>query len=135
MIEDKELKELFLAAKPKFDDSDKFIVQLNRRLDAVEYLKQHEERTIRRYHYAIIAALVLGILCGGGAVALILSSPDVLPVALDSSSESLFATERYSRLITASVLMLITGLGIACTVSNILDIVKMRSQSVLGLQL
>ena len=43
MTKDKQLEDLFLAAKPKFDDKDRFMKSLTRRLDAVEYIKQHED--------------------------------------------------------------------------------------------
>ena len=39
MTKDKALEDLFLAAKPKFDDKDRFMKSLTRRLDAVEYIK------------------------------------------------------------------------------------------------
>lgn len=48
MMKDKALEELFLSARPTFDDGDAFIQKLEKRLDAVEYLKQHEEACIRR---------------------------------------------------------------------------------------
>ena len=48
MNKDKELEELFLAQKPHFDDNEAFMASLNKRLDAVEYVKQHQEATIRR---------------------------------------------------------------------------------------
>lgn len=40
MMKDKALEELFLSARPTFDDGDAFIRKLEKRLDAVEYLKQ-----------------------------------------------------------------------------------------------
>ena len=58
MMKDKALEELFLAARPTFDDGDAFIQKLEKRLDAVEYLKQHEEACIRRYRYAMLATFV-----------------------------------------------------------------------------
>ena len=48
MNKDKALEELFLAYKPKLNDSDAFMASLNRRLDAVEYIRQKQETTLRR---------------------------------------------------------------------------------------
>ena len=48
-MKDKALEELFLAQKPHFDDKVDFMASLTRRLDAVEYVRQHQEATIRRY--------------------------------------------------------------------------------------
>ena len=43
MTKDKALEDLFLAAKPSFDNTDQFMPSLIKRLDAVEYLKQSIE--------------------------------------------------------------------------------------------
>ena len=75
MNKDKALEELFLAQKPHFDDSDAFMASLTRRLDAVEYIKQHQEATIRRYKIAMAVALFVGIITGGITMALLLSIP------------------------------------------------------------
>ena len=69
------LEELFLAQKPTFDDSADFMAALNKRLDAVEYVKQHQEATIRRYRMAMVAAFVVGIVIGGFAVGYLLLAP------------------------------------------------------------
>ena len=45
-MKDKALEELFLAQKPHFDDKADFMASLTRRLDAVEYVRQHQEATI-----------------------------------------------------------------------------------------
>ena len=47
MTKDKALEELVLAHKPQFDDEVDFMAALNKRLDAVEYIKQHQEATLR----------------------------------------------------------------------------------------
>ena len=79
-MKDKALEELFLAARPTFDDGDAFIRKLEKRLDAVEYLKQHEEACIRRYRYAMLATFVLGLVLGGGAIAMMLNAPADQPL-------------------------------------------------------
>ena len=62
MNKDKTLEELFLRTKPHFDDKADFMESLIRRLDAVEFVRQHQEATIRRYKKAMIAAFVIGII-------------------------------------------------------------------------
>lgn len=81
MKKDKALEELFLAARPTFDDGDAFIARLEKRLDAVEYLKQHEEACLRRYRYAMLAAFVLGVILGGGVIAVMLAMPAEQPLS------------------------------------------------------
>ena len=73
MNKDKELEELFLAKQPHFDDNEDFMASLNKRLDAVEYVKQHQEATIRRYKWAMVAAFVVGIISGAITIAFVLS--------------------------------------------------------------
>ena len=100
MIKDKALEDLFLAAKPSFDNTDQFMPLLIKRLDAVEYLKQHEEACIRRYRYGMIAAFVLGIVCGGIILALMLSAPANSPlITFNVESGILLAIFQQSRII------------------------------------
>ena len=100
MTKDKALEDLFLAAKPSFDNTDQFMSSLIKRLDAVEYLKQREEAYIRRYRYGMIAAFVLGIVCGGIILALMLSAPANSPlITFNVESGILLAIFQQSRII------------------------------------
>lgn len=108
MTKDKALEDLFLAAKPSFDNTDQFMPSLIKRLDAVVYLKQREEAYIRRYRYGMIAAFVLGIVCGGIILALILSTPANSPlITFNVGSGILLAILQQSRIIAT---VLISGL-------------------------
>ena len=69
MMKDKTLEELFLAQKPHFSDNADFMSALTKRLDAVEFIKQHQEATIRRYKMIMVAAFVVGIISGAVAIA------------------------------------------------------------------
>lgn len=130
MTKDKELADLFLTAKPSFDDSDQFVASLNKRLDAVEFLKQHEEACIRRYKYCMVAAFVLGILCGGGLLAFILSMPDDAPLfSFNVQSSILLLLEHNSHLITTTLLSCLIGLGIVCIVNIMQDIINMKDMN------
>ena len=80
MTKDKALEELFLAKKPHFDDHDIFMASLAKRLDAVEFIHQHQEATIRRYKMAMIATFVVGIISGAITMAFILSMPADVPL-------------------------------------------------------
>ena len=40
------------------------MAKLTQRLDAVEFVKQHQEATLRRYKMAMVAAFVVGIISG-----------------------------------------------------------------------
>ena len=128
MNKDQTLEELFLANKPHFDDSDNFMASLTKRLDAVEYIKQHQEATIRRYKMAMVVAFIAGLIVGGIAMAYILSTPMDVPVF---SFKTQFALLQWlidnSRLITVTAISLLTTLGIAAFITNIQEIKTMRS--------
>lgn len=126
MKKDKALEELFLAARPTFDDGDAFIARLEKRLDAVEYLKQHEEACIRRYRYAMLAAFVLG----GGAIALMLAMPAEQPLfSFGVENALLVALGQYSRY---AALVLVSGLvclAVVSIVNIVVDLLNLRDQT------
>ena len=134
MNKDKALEELFLAQKPHFEDSDAFMASLTRRLDAVEYIKQHQEATIRRYKMAMVLALVAGIISGAITMAFILSTPIDVPLFSFYGSKSdnrivaglLLWLSENSRLMTAALLSLMMPLGFISIMNNIQEIKAMR---------
>ncbi len=130
MNKDKALEDLFLAHKPHFYDSDAFMASLTTRLDAVEYIKQHQEATIRRYKMALVIAFIVGIISGAITIAYILSMPTevhLINFQVETGVLSWFAAN--SRLLTATVLSLLITLGLFSSVSNVRDIRSMRTRS------
>ena len=127
MEKDKTIEALFLAQKPTFDDSADFMAALNKRLDAVEYVKQHQEATIRRYRMAMVAAFVVGILVGGFAVGYLLLAPINTPLFTFTEQKGfwLWLSEN-SRLIATTILSLLMTVGIVSIFINIQDIQRMR---------
>ena len=134
MNKDKALEELFLAQKPHFDDGDAFMASLTKRLDAVEYIKQHQEATIRRYKMAIFAALVVGIISGAITMAFVLSTPIDVPLFSFFGAKSnnhliaglLLWLSENSRLMTIAFLSLLMTLGFISIVNNVQEINTMR---------
>ena len=130
MKKDKALEELFLAARPTFDDGDAFIARLEKRLDAVEYLKQHEKVCLRRYRYAMLAAFVLGVILGGGVIAVMLAKLAEQPLfSFGVENALLVALGRYSRY---AVLVLVSGLvcfTIVSIVNIVVDLLSLRDQT------
>ncbi len=128
MNKDKALEDLFLAQKPHFDDSDAFMASLAKRLDAVEYIKQHQEATLRRYKMAVVVAFVAGIISGAIAMTYILSTPMDVPVFTFRNQFFLLQwLSVNSRLITAAAVSLLMTVGIVAFVSNIQEVLRMRS--------
>ena len=71
MNEDKEIEKLFRTSTPQFDDSRDFMARLGKRLEAVEYIKKHQEATLRRHKMAMVAAFVVGIISGGVTIGVV----------------------------------------------------------------
>ena len=132
MNKDKALEDLFLTQKPQFDDSETFMTSLNKRLDAVEYIKQHQEATIRRYKMALVVAFVVGIISGAVTIAFVLSTPAEVPLftfRVQTGWLSWLAAN--SRLLTATALSLLITFGLISIIGNIQDIRSMRGESMM----
>ena len=127
MTKDKALEELFLAQKPHFDDSTEFMEKLTKRLDAVEYLKQYQERTLHRYMVMVVAVFVVGIICGVGSTIWLLSAPANEPLFnFQVQTGFLLWLAQNSRLLVAASLSLLMTVGICSIISNVQDIIEMR---------
>ena len=127
MNKDKELEELFLAQKPQFDDNAVFMARLTKRLDAVEYVKQHQEATIRNYKKAMVAAFIVGIISGAVTIAFLLSTPANVPLfTFNPQGKWLIWLAENSRLIVSTALALLMSFGTISVINNVQEIMKMR---------
>ena len=127
MNKDKALEELFLTQKPSFDDRDVFMASLAKRLDTVEFIKQHQEATIRRYKWAMIVVFMVGIISGAITMAFVLSMPADVPLFTFSVQTSfLLWIANNSRIIAATLLALLMSFGLISVINNIQDILTMR---------
>ena len=127
MTKDKTIEELFLAQTPHFDDSAEFMAKLTKRLDAVEFVKQYQERTLRRYKLAMVAVFVVGIISGGISTWWLLSTPANEPLFnFNVQTSFLVWLVQNSRLLAATGLSLLMTLGVCVVISNILEIIDMR---------
>ena len=135
MNKDKALEELFLAQKPHFDDNADFMAALTRRLDAVEYVRRHQEATIRRYKIAMVAAFVVGVVSGAISLAFVLSLPADMPLfTVHVQSGFLLWLAESSRVILSSVLALLMSLGLMSIISNVSDILHLQKNHNLAYQ-
>ena len=133
MSKDQALEELFLAQKPHFDDNADFMAALNRRLDAVEYVRQHQEATIRRYKIAMVVVFVVGLISGAITLAFVLSMPADMPLfAIQAQSGFLLWLAENSRIVLTTVLTLLMSLGLMSIISNIQDILHLQKNHLEG---
>ena len=127
MMKDKALEDMFLAQKPHFTDNADFMAALTKRLDVVEFIKQHQEATIRRYKMLMVAAFVVGIISGAVAITYLLSTPADVPLfTFQVQTGFLLWLVENSRLIAATGLSLLMTIGIISIISNVQDIQRMR---------
>ena len=127
MTKDKAIEDLFLAQKPHFDDSAEFMQKLTKRLEAVEIVKQYQERTLHRYKMMMVAAFVVGIICGGISTWWLLSSPIDEPLFnFGVQANFLIWLAQNSRLFVAAGLSLLMTAGICSIVGNVMEIMEMR---------
>ncbi len=127
MMKDKALEDIFLAQKPHFSDNADFMALLTKRLDAVEFLKQHQEATIRRYKMMMVVAFMVGIVSGAVSIGYVLSTPADVPLfTFQVQTGFLLWLAENSRLIAATGLSLLMTMGIISIISNIQDILRMR---------
>lgn len=130
MEKDPVLEELFLAQKPTFDDSADFMAALNKRLDSVEYVKQHQEATMRRYRMAMVAAFVVGFVVGGFAVGYLLLAPINTPLFTFGEQKGFWQwLSENSRLIATTILTFLMTCGVVSIISNIQEIRNMLASS------
>ena len=135
MSKDKALEELFLVQKPHFDDNADFMAALTRRLDAVEYVRRHQEATIRRYKIAMVAAFVVGVVSGAISLAFVLSLPADMPLfTVHVQSGFLLWLAENSRVILSTVLALLMSLGLMSIISNVSDILHLQKNHNLAFQ-
>ena len=128
MEKDKELEELFLAQKPKFDDKAQFMERLTKRLDAVEYIKQYQEATLRRYKMAIAVTFVVGVISGATAIGFLLTTPADVPLfTFKVQTSFLLWFAENSRIIVTTAMSLFVTLGVISIYDNVLDILRMRT--------
>ena len=103
------------------------MAMVTRRLDAVEFVRQHQEATLRRYKLAMVAAFIVGIVSGAVSMVFVLSTPVDVPLFTFSveSSILLWVAEN-SRLIATTALALLMSFGIMSIISNVQDILVLR---------
>ena len=126
MIKDKALEDIFLSQKPHFDDHDSFMANLTKQLDAVEFIRQHQEAAIRRYKMAMVAAFVVGIISGAATMFFILSTPTDVPLfTFHMQTSFLLWFAENSRPIAATALALAMTLSMLSIINNVQDIMRM----------
>ena len=129
MNKDKSLEALFQAQKPHFTDSEQFMARLTKRLDAVEYIRQYQEQTTRRYKMIMVATFVVGIISGAATIGFLLSTPADVPFfTFPVQTGLLLWLIENSRVIVSTGLVALMTLGIISIINNVQDIRQMQCE-------
>lgn len=126
-----ELAVLFDAFQPSMRDDEQFMDKLERRLEAVEYVKQMQETQLRRYKYAVLVAFVCGIVMGIGLIGMVLSLPeDSLKLSWTIPVGQMEYVQEHIRMILLALLSLGVGYSIisAVTAFNDLGVVGKKKE-------
>ena len=129
---DGNLAVLFGGYKPDMECEDMFMAKLERRLAAVEYVKQMQEAQLRRYKWAALVAFVIGIVMGGGLIGVVLSMPDdAFRLSLDIPAGGMMLVPGHLRLLLLTVLSLGMGYSVIAAVMayNDLGVVAKRKRN------
>ena len=112
------LQELFNGYTPDLGQDDLFMQHLETKLQAVEYIKQMQDRQHRRYRYAIIAAFLMGVIVSGGLLVYIMDNPIGQPTfSFGIHSMPFLFLEQNSRMISLTGLAMLMSVGIVVIVN------------------
>ena len=128
---DKTLEQIFGDFTPDLGNGDSFMARLDRKLDAVEYIKARQEKQLRQYRYAVMAAFVLGVAVSGVMFAIILSEPADLPTfSFGIESMPFLLLEESSRMLSLTGLAMLMSAGIIVIVNMWQELASMKDMHV-----
>ena len=130
MMEQKDtLQELFNGYTPDLGHEDLFMQRLEKKLEAVEYIKQMQDKQLRRYRYAIITAFLMGVIVSGGLFVYVMDNPVEQPTfSFGIHSLPFLFLEQNSRMISLTGLSLLMGIAIVVIVNMWQELASMHEQ-------
>ena len=124
---DKTLEQIFGDFNPDLGNGDAFMARLDRKLDAVEFIKARQEKQLRQYRYAVMAAFVLGVVVSGVMFAIILGEPADLPTfSFGIESLPFLLLEENSRMLSLTGLAMLMSAGIIVIVNMWQELASMQ---------
>lgn len=132
---DKTLEQIFGDFTPDLGNGDAFMARLDRKLDAVEFIKARQEKQLRQYRYAVMAAFVLGVAVSGVMFAIILGEPADLPTfSFGIESLPFLLLEENSRMLSLTGLAMLTSAGIIVIVNMWQELASMKDMHESGIK-
>ena len=113
MDKDTELQQLFSDYHPSLNDSTNFMTTLERKLEAVEFIKRKQQAQLRRCRIVMTLTICLSVLAGLALFAIVSALPEgVRLFSFDTNFPPLAFIEQNSRMITLTIIALLIGGGI-----------------------
>lgn len=113
MDKDTELQQLFSEYHPSLNDSTNFMTTLERKLEAVEFIKRKQQAQLRRCRIVMTLTICLSVLAGLALFAIVSALPEgVRLFSFDTNFPPLAFIEQNSRMITLTIIALLIGGGI-----------------------
>lgn len=132
---DKTLEQIFGDFPPDLGNGDAFMARLDRKLDAVEFIKARQEKQLRQYRYAVMAAFVLGVAVSGVMFAIILGEPADLPTfSFGIESLPFLLLEENSRMLSLTGLAMLMSAGIIVIVNMWQELASMKDMHGSGIK-
>ena len=132
---DKTLEQIFGDFTPDLGNRDAFMARLDRKLDAVEFIKARQEKQLRQYRYAVMAAFVLGVAVSGVMFAIILGEPADLPTfSFGIESLPFLLLEENSRMLSLTGLAMLMSAGIIVIVNMWQELASMKDMHESGIK-
>ena len=132
---DKTLEQIFGDFNPDLSNGDAFMASLDRKLDAVEFIKARQEKQLRQYRYAVMAAFVLGVAVSGVMFAIILGEPSDLPTfSFGIESLPFLLLEENSRMLSLTGLAMLMSAGIIVIVNMWQELASMKDMHESGIK-
>ena len=132
---DKTLEQIFGDFNPDLSNGDAFMARLDRKLDAVEFIKARQEKQLRQYRYAVMAAFVLGVAVSGVMFAFILGEPADLPTfSFGIESLPFLLLEENSRMLSLTGLAMLMSAGIIVIVNMWQELASMKDMHGSGIK-
>ena len=111
------------------------MARLDRKLDAVEFIKARQEKQLRQYRYAVMAAFVLGVAVSGVMFAIILGEPADLPTfSFGIESLPFLLLEENSRMLSLTGLAMLMSAGIIVIVNMWQELASMKDMHESGIK-
>ncbi len=130
MDTDKRIEEIFQEFRPDTGGETDFMAALNRRLDAVEYVKRRQDAQLRRYKYALLGAFASGLVAGAVCFGLITALPDqALELSTNLSPLLLVVGAKTLRYVVLCLLSVGMGFGVVALLNTFYDVMALRDAS------